>query len=111
MSTTLILGTKKGLLVVEKGARAWRTRPLQHAGIHVSYAWNDARTDTLWAALGHGHWGGKLSKSTDGGATWTEVAAPKYPEGAMATPCQKKPASLFYMYFMSTVYPPFDWDE
>jgi hypothetical protein len=100
MSTALILGTKKGLLVVEKGSRSWRTKPLQHPGVHCSFAFHDQRTGTLWAALGHGHWGGKLSRSKDGGSTWEEVPAPKYPEGAMATPCQKKPASLFYVYNM-----------
>ena len=39
-------------------------------------------TGTMWAALDHGHWGAKLSRSKDGGASWSEVAPPKYPEGA-----------------------------
>lgn len=98
MSKTLILGTKKGLLVLEKGSRSWRAKPLQHEGITCSYAFHDARTGTLWAALGHGHWGAKMSKSQDGGSTWTEVAAPKYPEDAALTMCTKKKAALVYMY-------------
>lgn len=97
MSATLVLGTKKGLLVLERGASGWRSRALQHGGIHVSLALHDARTGTLWAALDHGHWGVKLSRSKDGGETWTEVAPPRYPEGTI-TPCTQKPAALRYVY-------------
>src|SRR5215831_5867296 len=93
----LLLGTKKGLVVVEKGSRSWRAKPIQHAGVHVSYAFHDARTQTLWAALDHGHWGAKLQKSNDGGSSWSEVPPPKYPEGTTG-PCTKKPAALRYIY-------------
>ena len=99
MSVALILGTKKGLLILEKGARAWRSRPLQHGGIPVTFAFHDARTRTFWAALEHGHWGCKLSKSKDG-TTWAEVAPPKYPDGS-AGPCTKKPATLRYIYALA----------
>lgn len=101
MAAALVLGTKKGLLVLEKGARSWRVKPLQHQGVHVSYAFHDARTGTLWAALGHGHWGAKLAKSTDGGTTWEDVPAPKYPEGCKDTMCRKQKAALVYMYCMA----------
>lgn len=99
MGTSLVLGTKKGLLVLERGSRAWRSKPIQHGGIAVSFAFHDARTDTLWAALDHGHFGCKLSKSKDG-ATWTEVAPPRYPEGTTG-PCTKKPATLRYVYVLA----------
>lgn len=99
--TTLVLGTKKGLLVLTKGAAGWRSRPLQHAGVHVSLTLHDPRTGTLWAALDHGHWGAKLARSQDGGESWTEVAPPVYPEGT-TTPCTKKPAALRYVYGMAT---------
>ena len=41
---------------------------------------HDPRNGDLIAALNHGHFGIKLHRSRDGGATWTEIAAPKYPE-------------------------------
>jgi photosystem II stability/assembly factor-like uncharacterized protein len=98
VGATLVLGTKKGLLILEQGAKGdWRSRPIELGGIHVSLAVPDPRNGTLWAALDHGHWGSKLSRSKDGGRTWTEVAPPKYPEGATG-PCTKKPASLRYIY-------------
>lgn len=99
-TTTLVLGTKKGLIALDRGASGWRARPIEHAGIHVSYAFRDPRTDTLWAALDHGHWGSKLSRSQDGGRTWREAPAPKYPEGATG-PCTGKPATLRYVYGMA----------
>jgi len=42
----------------------------------------DNRNGTMWASIDHGHWGTKLHRSRDEGATWEEVEAPKYPEGA-----------------------------
>jgi photosystem II stability/assembly factor-like uncharacterized protein len=98
--TTVVLGTKKGLVFVDKLARSWRARRIQLGGIPVSYAFHDDRTQTLWAALDHGHWGVKIQKSTDAGENWSEVAAPKYPEGAIA-PCTRKPASLRYIYVLA----------
>ena len=41
---------------------------------------HDPRTGMLFAALNHGHFGSKMHRSRDGGATWQEVAVPKYPE-------------------------------
>jgi drug/metabolite transporter (DMT)-like permease len=35
---------------------------------------------TIFAALGLGHFGVKLRASSDGGETWKDVAAPKFPE-------------------------------
>lgn len=101
MSSTLVLGTKKGLLLLREARAGWSAEPLQHPGIHVSYAFHDPRTSTLWAALDHGHWGSKLSRSADGGKSWKEVAPPKYPEGISPGPCTGKPASLRYIYGMA----------
>lgn len=101
MSSTLIVGTKKGLVVLDAGAKGWRCRPIAHAGIHVSYAFHDRRDGTTWAALDHGHWGAKLSRSKDGGKSWEEVAAPKYPADASLTMCTKKKPALRYMYVLA----------
>ncbi len=76
---TLIAGTRKGLIQLRRGDDGWRVRSAHFEGIPVTYA---ARVGgTLWAALDHGHWGPKLQRSADGGATWSEVAAPRLPEG------------------------------
>jgi photosystem II stability/assembly factor-like uncharacterized protein len=81
-SDTLVLGTRKGLLVLERNGGGWKTVRHAHPGQPVAYAAADARTGSLWACLDHGHWGQKLQRSGDMGDTWEEVPAPKYPEGA-----------------------------
>ena len=82
MSNVILLGTRKGTVIVDLKNNAWVPRPIQHAGIPVCYAARDPRDGTLWASLDHGHWGPKLSRSRDGGETWEDVLSLKYPEGA-----------------------------
>lgn len=78
----LLLSTRKGLIVARSGDDGWSLDDTVHfAGIAVEYASVDPRTGHWFAALEHGHWGPKLHRSTDSGTTWTELAAPKYPEG------------------------------
>jgi photosystem II stability/assembly factor-like uncharacterized protein len=96
---TLILGTRKGLIVLERHGKGWRTLRHAHAGIPVPYAFVDARTRTLWASLDHGHWGQKLSRSKDLGRTWEEIAPPKYPKGAEVK--KGKPATLKYIWVIA----------
>ncbi|HXK56433.1 MAG TPA: sialidase family protein, partial [Gammaproteobacteria bacterium] len=82
MSDMILLGTRKGIVIFDRINDNWRPRPIAQAGIPVCYSARDARDGTLWACLDHGHWGPKLSRSQDGGATWKEMMQIKYPEGA-----------------------------
>ncbi len=82
MAGTILVGTRKGSFRVEKVAGRWKVQLIGHAGAGVNYVDRDPRTGTLWAALGHGHWGAKLSRSRDGGATWEDAPQITYPEGA-----------------------------
>ena len=82
MSERILVGTRKGTFVVEKTNGRWTPRLAGHAGQGVNFVARDPHTGTLWAALGHGHWGAKLSRSTDGGKTWSDAKQIKYPEGA-----------------------------
>ncbi|MGI9542786.1 MAG: WD40/YVTN/BNR-like repeat-containing protein [Cyclobacteriaceae bacterium] len=81
MKTTLLLGTRKGLIVLRKQPKGWKFEKTHFTGIPVSLAYVDQRDKTWWACLDHGHWGRKLHRSKDEGHTWVEVEAPKYPEG------------------------------
>ena len=78
----ILVGTRKGTFFVEKSGGRWTPRLAAHAGMGVNFVARDPSTKTLWAALGHGHWGAKLSRSTDDGATWQDATQIKYPEGA-----------------------------
>jgi hypothetical protein len=78
----ILVGTRKGAFIVEKSSGRWRPRLAGHAGAGVNFIARDPSSGALWAALGHGHWGAKLSRSDDGGATWSDAAQVKYPESA-----------------------------
>lgn len=82
MSDRILVGTRKGTFLVEKSDGRWQARLAGHAGVGVNYVARDPNTGTLWAALGHGHWGAKLSRSVDGGQTWSDAPQVKYPAGA-----------------------------
>lgn len=82
MSKRCIIGTRKGTFLCEKVGGEYQLKLCGHAGVSVNYAAADPNTGSLWAALGFGHWGAKLSRSDDGGATWRDAAQVKYPEGA-----------------------------
>ena len=82
MSKMILLGTRKGTVLLDRKNGNWLPRPIAHAGIPVCYATRDPRDGTLWSSLDHGHWGPKLSRSRDEGTTWEELTSLKYPEGA-----------------------------
>jgi len=82
MADRILIGTRKGTFLVTRSGRTWRPRLAGHLGVGVNFVARDPQRDTLWAALGHGHWGAKLSRSTDGGATWADATQIKYPQGA-----------------------------
>src|SRR6476659_8058107 len=78
----VLVGTRKGTFFVEKQSGVWKARLAGHPGVGVNFVTSDPKTGTLWAALGHGHWGAKLSRSSDNGATWSDATQIKYPAGA-----------------------------
>ncbi len=82
MSDQILLGTRKGTLILDRKQGRWAPRPIQHSGMSISYAARDPRDGTLWVAMDHAHWGPKLSRSKDGGATWENLTQLAYPKGA-----------------------------
>ena len=82
MSNRILVGSRKGTFIGEKSGARWVARLAGHAGMGVNFVARDPNGGTLWAALGLGHWGAKLSRSNDGGTTWSDATQIKYPEGA-----------------------------
>ncbi len=82
MTDRILVGTRKGTFLVEKMNGRFGAKLAGHPGVGVNFVARDPHTGTLWAALGHGHWGAKLSRSLDGGKTWADAPQIKYPEGA-----------------------------
>jgi hypothetical protein len=79
MSAKFWLATRKGLFACEQRSGGWHVGSPLLLGQNVTNCLADPRDGTLYASLNHGHFGIKLQRSADEGATWQEVAAPKYP--------------------------------
>ena len=73
----MVISTRKGLFVAEPKGDRYEVVRGSFIGDNVTLALVADRT--WYAALDHGHFGVKLHRSDDRGATWTEVATPQYP--------------------------------
>ncbi|MEO6323769.1 MAG: exo-alpha-sialidase [Thermoanaerobaculia bacterium] len=88
----LLVATRKGLFAAMPSATTslpasaddWALSPIGFVGEPVSMALHDPRDGALYAALNLGHFGVKLHRSSDGGATWSEIAAPAFPPQSAA---------------------------
>jgi photosystem II stability/assembly factor-like uncharacterized protein len=80
MSERILVATRKGLFTVARGAGGrWAISRREFLGDHLSLCHVDRRSDTLFAAFDHGHFGTKLWRSRDGGESWAECGQPAYP--------------------------------
>jgi hypothetical protein len=80
MSTRCHVSTRKGLFTFERHASGWSVARVSFLGDNCTLSAHDPRTGRLYAALNHGHFGVKVHRSDDGGATWQEIGTPTYPE-------------------------------
>jgi len=78
MSQSILISTRKGLFVAEPQGSSYRVTRGSFIGDNVSFTMVDPRGG-WYAALDHGHFGVKVHRSDDRGATWTEIATPAYP--------------------------------
>ena len=74
MSDRCYIATRKGLFTVDRGASKWQISHASFVGDNVTLVMHDRRNGNLYAALNHGHFGIKMHRSRDGGATWTSVS-------------------------------------
>ena len=80
MSSRCHVATRKGLFTLDRGHSGWLIARASFTGDNCTLVMHDPRNGDLIATLNHGHFGVKMHRSRDGGVTWTEIAAPKYPE-------------------------------
>lgn len=88
VASKLWVATRKGLFGLERRGGSgdeWEIATKAFLGDNVSLVLPDARDGALYAALSLGHFGAKLRRSDDRGATWTECAVPEYPKGDAET--------------------------
>ncbi len=95
-------GTRKGLFewTLSPTGR-WEIVRVSFLGDPVSMVLHDPRDNSIYAGLALGHFGTKLRRSTDGGATWTECNVPVYPT---VEPPPEKPLKLEYIWALETRY-------
>jgi len=80
MSDRILVGTRKGLFAVERGAGGWSVADAAFVGDNVSMLHHDRRdVGTTYAALDHGHFGAKMHRASHGIADWEECGTPTYP--------------------------------
>ena len=93
MADRLLVSTRKGLFALARANGGWRSGRSAFLGDNVTLALADPRDGAWYAALNLGHFGTKLQRSRDHGATWQEVAVPAYPEGESVATADGKPPS------------------
>ena len=81
MARQLLVGTRKGVFVVGRRGRDWRIERAELLGDPVTMVLGE-RDGTLHAAQDMGHFGVKMKRSRDGGATWEERPGPGLPSEA-----------------------------
>jgi hypothetical protein len=86
MSDRAFVATRKGLFTIRRQAGQWRVSAAAFVADNVTLVLPDVRDGSIYAALDHGHFGAKMHRSTDGGETWTEIAAPVYPPAPEGPP-------------------------
>ncbi len=78
--STLLISTRKGLFEATPTGSTFEVVRGHFIGDNVSIALADPRDGTWYAALDHGHFGVKLHRSEDRGASWKEITTPAYPK-------------------------------
>lgn len=105
MSDLVLVSTRKGLFAVRRTGAGWQIGQPDFLGDNVTLALVDPRDGAWYAALNLGHFGVKLRRSDDAGASWQEVAVPTYgPDDTVATGDGKPPqaAKLTLLWSLET---------
>ena len=76
---TLLVASRKGLFSVRGQGAQWQLAQPAFAGDPVSQIACDPRDGIWYAALRLGHFGVKLHRSRDQGASWEPIATPAFP--------------------------------
>lgn len=92
MSGSWLISTRKGLFVLERGEQGWRIARKAFLGDNVALTSVDARDGAWYVVLDLGHFGNKLQRSMDRGATWTDCAVPAFAEGDEVVTGDGKPS-------------------
>jgi photosystem II stability/assembly factor-like uncharacterized protein len=76
---TFMMCTRKGMFEFSGSGATWKIVKHHFAGEPVTQFHVEKKTGAWFAALNLGHFGVKLKKSVDRGATWEELPCPAFP--------------------------------
>ena len=79
-------------MIYGRNGGEWKHTSTAFVGSPVTLTLASADNRTVFAALNLGHFGVKLHRSTDAGASWTELTPPQFPKVESADPDAKAPA-------------------
>ena len=74
MSDRILVSTRKGLFIVQRDIVGWRIAGTAFLGDNVALSLVDPRDGSWYVVLDLGHFGNKLQRSSDQGASWSEIA-------------------------------------
>ena len=80
MQNRILVSTRKDLFEYERKNNEVVLKQVHFEGDNCTLSFADSRDGCLYVALDHGHFGVKLHRSDDGGASWKEITVPSYPE-------------------------------
>ena len=95
----LLVGTTKGLLVLDWKSNQWQLKKDHFLGLPVSMIFVDPVFGDWWIGLASKHWGQKLHRSRDQGKNWEEIPTPRFPASSYVRP--GKPATLKLIWSMA----------
>jgi len=78
MAERLLIGTRKGFFDLRRAGASWGVRGHAFRGEPVSMLLRDPADGAIHVALALGHFGVKLHRSRDDGASWQESPAPAF---------------------------------
>ena len=90
MAVKALVSTRKGLFFYKRSGERWEMQSTHFAGTPVTLSFREPQSGAVYAALRHGHFGPKLHRSDDGGASWIEIATPAFPADAGGNPTLKQ---------------------
>ncbi len=92
MADHLYVSTRKGLMIYTHRGESWVHTSTAFTGSPVTLTLASPDNRTVFAALNLGHFGVKLHRSTDAGASWTEITPPMFPKVESSEADAKAPA-------------------
>lgn len=92
MSDRFFVGSRKGLFEVRRANGGWQIGEPTFVGDPVNIVFQDKRDNAIYAALPLGHFGVKLRRSDDDGASWHECGVPQYPRAESGDGEKKAPS-------------------